>query len=966
MSPDQPTKYELLTPEEAAQTDAFCDRFERAWKEAQAGAPVPRLANYVNQGHGSAGAVLVRELIALDRVCRERYSLGVRPEDAQESETGDKGSAILSTRRLPGGKDVPASRPSGWPNIPGLELVHILGSGGMGVVYRARQATLDRDVAVKFLRDAHRANSEQRERFLQEARAVARLRHPHLVQVYEFGEAPTGGAASQPYLVLEFVSGGSLADLLRGSPQPPREAAQLVEMLADAIHYAHQQGVIHRDLKPANILLQRTERDGPGQADEAHAKFKLETIKLNAASGREGQAEGTPGPRFSPPRLLTADVCAKITDFGLAKILTGSDLTQSGFVLGTPSYMAPEQTGKSVPLTAAVDVYGLGAILYETLTGRPPFAAATAEATLVQVQQDDPVPPRHLQPTVPRDLETICLKCLRKEPGRRYATALELADDLRRFQAGDPIRARRVGMGERVVVWCRRKPVVAALVAALVLVFLAGSSGVLWQWQLARRGRDTAQQEKERAEHHLKMIHERVDKLTKLGSGLLERRGQYRTGKEVLEEALAFYKELLPEEGDDPKVRREAARVYDQVAWIRYILGQADSAAEAWDRRVSLLTSLLRDDPTNKELRRDLAYSHRWRGNMLRDLGKADEAREAYSQAVKIQEELLAESPNEPGFKVTLANTLMNAASLPWRRDQTEEFEALFRRIVELDRAAADAEPKNLHFKAELALALQSQGLFFLDIGRPSEAEAAVRDGLEIHQRLFEVGHAKATGSIDRYLAGNFTALGRVLHAAGKPGDAEKPYRQALILLERSVKEFPESAYHRIDLVTGYLRLVGLLCELGRQSDAAEPYRKALELDSQAPAINNELAWFLATSPEQRLRDATQAVRLAKKAVDARQESPACWNTLGVAHYSNGDDKAAIAALETAMSLRSGGNSFDWFFLAMAHWRLGNRDQARTWFDWAVQWMDRYKPHDDQLRRFCSEAETMLTVKGKH
>ncbi len=272
-----------------------------------------------------------------------------------------------------------------------------------------------------------------------------RLRHPHLVQLYEFGEVPAaGGAASQPYLVLEYVSGGSLADVLRGSPQPPGEAARLVATLADAIHYAHQQGVIHRDLKPANVLLHRPEVNG------------------------EGEVEGVHGPRFSPPRVLTADLCVKVTDFGLAKFLAGGDLTHSGDVLGTPSYMAPEQAaGKSAPITAAVDVYGLGAILYEALTGRPPFAAATVDATLGLVRQDEPVPPRRLQPTVPRDLETICLKCLRKEAGRRYATAQDLALDLRRFEAGEPVRARPVGTAERVIVWCRRKPGFAGLLAAL-------------------------------------------------------------------------------------------------------------------------------------------------------------------------------------------------------------------------------------------------------------------------------------------------------------------------------------------------------------------------------------------------------------------------------------------------------------------------------------------------------------------
>jgi tetratricopeptide (TPR) repeat protein len=784
---------------------------------------------------------------------------------------------------------------------------------------------------------------------------------------------------------------------------------RLDETLADAIHYAHQQGVIHRDLKPANVLLQRTAVQG------------------------EGQAEGVCGPRFSPARPLTADLCAKVTDFGLAKFVAGSDLTHSGDVVGTPSYMAPEQAaGKSAPITAAVDVYGLGAILYEALTGRPPFAAATVDATLGLVRQDEPVPPRRLQPTVPRDLETICLKCLRKEAGRRYATAQDLADDFRRFRAGEPVRARPVGTVERVIVWCRRKPGFAGLLAALVLVFLAGSSGVLWQWQRARgnaaeaqrnateaqrnaaafqRERDAARQEKARAERHLRIVRDRVDRLHLLGGDLLRRPGLYSTGQAVLEQALGFYQDLLPEEGNDPSVRRDAARLFDKVAGIHHTLDQAAKAAEAWGRQASLLTSLLKEEPASKPLRMELAHSHRWRGNALRDFGKTREAREAYDQAARLQEGLLRESPHEAHYQLALANTLLNTAGLLSHWAQTDELEPLYRRILELDRAAVHTAPLDPGFNAELALALGEQGMFFLDTGRGSQAEAAIREALEIHQRVLAGGKLK--GSIERYVARNFINLGRVLAAVGQAREAEQFYRKAVNLLDRVVEESPESVYdradlawtlaglaelltgtgrqqeaeaicrrvihlyeslkpnlaenaeHRRNLVLGYLELACLLCELGRQTEAAEPYRKALELEEDDPAVNNELAWFLATSREPRLRDAARAVRLAKQVVTARPESANYRNTLGVASYRNGDDRAAVAELETAMSMQAGGNSFDWFFLAMAHWRLGDRKTARTWFDRAVQWMNRHKPHDDELCRFRAEAETMLADSGQ-
>ena len=743
MNSGSPTAYEQLSLEAAARVDAVCDGFESAWKAVQSGALAPRVSTYLDGFDGAERTVLNWELLALDRACRERFGLEARLERSQEvgaAADATSNSAVRSHRRE---SDLPAGRPAYWPEVNGLELVDVLGSGGMGVVFKARQLALGREVAVKFLRDAHRAEPGRRERFAQEARAIARLRHPHLVKLYEFGEVPAaGGAASQPYLVLEYVSGGSLAEVLRGSPQPPGEAARLVAILADAIHYAHQQGVIHRDLKPANVLLHAPEGNG------------------------EGQSGGVRGPRLSPRRPLTADLCAKVTDFGLAKLLAGGDLTHSGDVVGTPSYMAPEQAaGKSAPITAAVDVYGLGAILYEALTGRPPFAAATVDATLGLVRRDEPVSPRRLQPTVPRDLETICLKCLRKEAGRRYATAQDLGDDLRRFQGGAPVRARPVGTTERVIVWCRRKPSFASLLAALVLVFLAGSAGVLWQWNRARvhateaqqnavafrRERDTARSEKSRAESHLRIVRDRVDRLKRMGSDLLRRPGLYRTGQAVLEEALAFYQELLPNEGSDPTVRREAADLFGQVAEIQHTLAQAAKAAEAWGRQASLLTSLLEGEPASKALRTRLALAYRSRGNALRDLGNVREAREAYDHAAALQEALLRESPDEPRCQLALANTLLNTAGLLSNLSHANELEPLYCRIIELDRAAVRIAPQVPSFNAELALALGDQGTFFLETGQGSRAEAAIREAVEIHERVLAGGKLK--GSVERYAA---------------------------------------------------------------------------------------------------------------------------------------------------------------------------------------------------------------------
>ncbi len=342
------------------------------------------------------------------------------------------------------------------PALPGYTLDAELGRGGVGVVYRATDQRLHRAVAVKMLLAGPCATPDELERFLREAKAVARLQHPNVVQLYEAGEVE-----GRPYFTMELVEGGSLAQHIRGEPQPARQAAALVATLADAVHAAHQSGIVHRDLKPGNVLL----------ASVVRAPSSV--VKDNAAESSLSLTTDH-GPR-------TTDLCPKITDFGLARHLEGGDgLTLSGTPMGTPSYMAPEQARGEKGIGPAVDVYALGAILYECLTGRPPFRGETAAATIQQVLADDPVPPARLNTRVPRDLETICLKCLEKEPHRRYRAAAALADDLRRQGRGEPIAARPAGRVERAAKWARRRPTAVALLAAGLLLAIALVGASLW------------------------------------------------------------------------------------------------------------------------------------------------------------------------------------------------------------------------------------------------------------------------------------------------------------------------------------------------------------------------------------------------------------------------------------------------------------------------------------------------------
>ena len=343
------------------------------------------------------------------------------------------------------------------PTIPGYDILGELGRGGMGVVYKARHEKLNRLVALKMVLGSSVASPEARIRFMLEGEVLGRLQHPHIVQIYEVGTFE-----GQPYFALEYVEGGTLADLLKEKPViSPTEAAGLVETLAHAVHYAHSNGVIHRDLKPANILLSLS------RAPEARAELSATDPETSTA-----RASGARLNEFVP----------KIADFGLAKQTeVGTGLTASGAVMGTPAYMAPEQAeGKIKQICAATDVYALGAILYELLAGRPPFVGNTPMDVIGKVMNEEPPSVTSLRGKLPKDLVTICHKCLQKEPANRYATAEALAADLRCFLDHKPILARPVGAMERLGMWVRRHPSVAALWAVGIVGILGVLLGVVW------------------------------------------------------------------------------------------------------------------------------------------------------------------------------------------------------------------------------------------------------------------------------------------------------------------------------------------------------------------------------------------------------------------------------------------------------------------------------------------------------
>ena len=408
------------------------------------------------------------------------------------------------------------------PTVPGYEILGELGRGGMGVVYKARHTKLNRLVALKMILSGEHAGAAEVDRFRREAEAIAHLQHPGIIQIHEIGDHD-----GRPYLSLEFADGGSLQQQLAGTPQPVARAAQLTATLARAMAYAHQHGVVHRDLKPGNVLF----------------------------------AEGLP----------------KITDFGLAKRLEGNDsVTRSGSILGTPSYMAPEQASGDVHATGpATDVYSLGAIMYEMLTGRPPFRAASTLETIRQVVSEDPVPPRRLQPRVPVDLETICLKCLRKETGQRFGSATALADDLDRFLGGQPIQARPASMWEKAWKWAKRRPAVAALTLLSLVLTAVGFGLVTWQWLEA----DGARRQAERAEQAKEV--ERVGAVAAREEAVGARQVEHAQRKQAEEERRKA--EVERQKAEEERKRAEAERRKFQQLSARLLLEKGQNLCEQDD-----------------------------------------------------------------------------------------------------------------------------------------------------------------------------------------------------------------------------------------------------------------------------------------------------------------------------------------------------------------------------------------------
>jgi serine/threonine-protein kinase len=763
---------------------------------------------------------------------------------------GGSSTELPPTKRDPAADPVP---PAELPQLEGYEILGLLGRGGMGVVYRAWHMPLKRVVALKLLRGPDGAAAHELARFRTEAEAIARLQHPNIVQIYEVGEQ-----RGRPYLALEYVAGGSLADRLDGTPWPARPAAALAETLARAVQHAHERGIVHRDLKPGNVLL---------------------SLVPGPLSLEEDQGQGTRDKGLIP----------KITDFGLAKIVAGGadTVTGSGQVMGTPSYMAPEQAaGRARAVGPAADVYALGAILYELLTGRPPFRGETPLDTVRQVTTDEPVPPRDLQPRVPIDLETICLKCLQKDPPRRYATALDLADDLRRFGAGEPIRARPVGVAERAWRWCRRRPAVAGLLGLLAAVVVGALVGLTALWQRAERLRQEAEIKRAEAEAANAEALDYFGVARDAINGYAERvkeDPQLREAdlrplrRELLATVVPFYERLTKREGTRSTIQAEQALAYIKLAKITIEVDDPAKAVEQHQAAIGILEQLVAEHPGEPrylfhlaELRHNLSVLY------FNDPERQDKGEGELVKSIAIKEDLVARQPDDGEYQQVLALGLSNLGAVYGRTRRQDLAEAALRRALAIQEDLVKRYPGVLDYKEELALSRMNLSGSHLQKGQADAAEKALGEAVRLQEDVIRQRPRDLRSQ--HYLAQIRLARGEFFSETGRPDKAAADYDRAIQALGPVTLNYPGDFPCQAALAECHTKLGWLHADTGKAPEAEAELQKVVEVRR-----------FLA--------------RLQPNRLAAQDELAMAYSNLGVFYGRCGQHARADAEMQKALAV---------------------------------------------------------------
>ena len=769
---------------------------------------------------------------------------GVSAIDSPRTPTGTQASADDSP---PQGGTVaflsdarPLEPPPTVLTIPGYEILGVLGHGGMGVVYKAREVSLDRLVALKVVTAGAHASPEQLDRF----RGEARLRHPHIVQVHAVGEHE-----GFPYLSLEYMDGGNLAQRIARQPQPPREAAQLIYMLARAMAFAHQHGIIHRDLKPANVLLQQRETTDHTHRPNDDTSEKQAPLTRTPTGSSYSSESSDSGFTYVP----------KIADFGLAKSLEDeSGHTRTGSLMGTPGYMSPEQaSGGGKHIGPGADLWALGVILYELLVGRPPFQGVTMMDTLEQVRTREPVPPTQLQPKVPSDLETICLKCLRKEPSQRYASAEALAEDLRRFLAGEPILARPVGSLERLTRWCRRNPRLAVLSSAVLLLLLTVAAGsTVFAVVLDARQRET-ERARQDAENNATLAHEHEQRADENARIAMDRQ----------QLALNALRIVID------KVQNE----------LKVVPGTTEARRDILESAMRVLReSLARTDrPGLADL--GLASAHNIMGDILLEQGKRDEAIPHFNASHAILEQLYQANPNsdKAGGNYAVALWRQGDLALDTRNDVAEAI-AQFRRALRLQEDSLTLPPEGrelttAEIRRNIARSYHRLGQLTLraDPDNLAEAEEHFQKARDI---LEEVIPAENTADNHQRLSQVAFDLAVLSEKRKQPEKAQRAYDVCLAMRKKLVEDNPSNTRSKLDLVDLCGKVGDQALFRGDTETAMRYYREAIVPNEQLAKTGGQpgvrkllgLNYYRLATAYLRRGDAAAADENYKKCLDVR------------------------------------------------------------------------------------------------
>jgi tetratricopeptide (TPR) repeat protein len=841
----------------------------------------------------------------------------------------------------------------------------------MGSVFLAEQREpVHRQVALKIVKPGL-DHGHLLARFEQERQALALMDHPNIAKVYDGGATETG----QPYFVMELVQGGlPITKVCERHHLRLRERLELFAAVCQAVQHAHSKGVIHRDLKPNNVLV--------------------------------GLYDGRPVP--------------KVIDFGVAKA-AGQKLTERtmhtavGAVVGTLEYMSPEQAGlKPLDIDTRTDIYSLGVLLYELLTGTTPLGRdRLKEGTIIEVlrvicEEDPPRPSTRIRKDADgkanddkkssagflsffvlgssslRELDWVVMKALEKDRDRRYETASAFAADVQRFLRDEPVQAHPPSAGYRFRKFARRHMTALAalaLVAAslLVAVVVLAVSTVRVSREKERKGEalEQARASERRAQANLEMALNALDEISLQMSEarLLSDPRRRAEDKQLLKQALRFFEQFAAANSGEPAIRGQVGQAYRRAGLIDRLLGQNRRAAEAFDRAASIFRSLTDQFPAEPGYREQLGLVLHDQATLRRDLGETAAAVRDYFAAIGLFRKVLEYHPERRQCRQQLA--LAHAALAGLQAEDLNDLEAAargYRQAVEgmiplivRSREAPEYQGNLGHIHGRLAAVLKKR-----DDSKSAErhfrqAVKLLNDAVAAPTQLRLLQSIRFRHSLGR----NHHLYGDLLLDTGERAGAERHYRKGIEVLTAIHRDYPAmpGAIHGLAVCHGSLG--DLLFEAGSVLESKETYRQALGFFEQHEAGNpdiprnkNELAWRLATMPVPELRDPERAVRLAEQAINKAPRIPDFWNTLGVARYRSGAWKAAVAALEKSIKLSKAGDSCDRLFLAMAHWQLSQKEQARRRFREAAQRIRQRKPELNadvaELRRFHKEAAALL------